>query len=594
VKFIEINSKNIYQIIFWLSYILIVCTYSVLFSHSDLNHTVMSSYAILNGHITDFYEFNKIEMGGNDYLPFIYWVFAIWNSPFCLFSDCNPVASFTFSQLFLQKSFLAILFLVSVKIINLIAKEISESNAPNVTMFYATSTVMIFCVFAFNQYDIVGMVFSLYGILLYLRNKVFKFAAMFSLAISIKYFAVIAFFPFLLVHEKRLTRLIGYSLVATSAIIIQIFVYIDSQQFMTSFFSLALKKGYGNNSLNELGSMVFLVIGYGIILITCWLIKPKNISDKFKICILASIVAYLMVYLKVDWHPQWICIVIPYLAFSMLYSNLKKINVLFQLIFGVTYLLLVVSRYPNNLDNLMLGSGFFRDYFGNSHIAIVSIYKFINFKFVAYAFYLSIIYFVCVAVFSKKEIPAKINYPLQTVVIWLANLTFLLPALFIAFSNPTELSKFDSSADLRNKNIIKIINGNFNGKYLEINGRGSTLDIFFKPEKPNLSAISLIFGTHHKVVDSVIVLKIFNDAENIYHTKLDFTKINYNMLTTLKNIDAGNRCDDGCHISLEVISGDSPLEIWYETNKIQPNSVSFNSEDLKVDGTFVIEAFYKR
>ena len=158
----------------------------------------------------------------------------------------------------------------------------------------------------------------------------------------------------------------------------------------------------------------------------------------------------------------------------------------------------------------MLGSGFFRDYFGNSHIAIVSIYKFINFKFVAYAFYLFIIYFVCVTVLSKKEITAKINYPLQTVVIWLANLTFLLPALFIALSNPAELSKFDSSADLRNKNIIKIINGNFNGKYLEINGRGSTLDIFFKPEKPNLSAISLIFGTHHKVVDSDIVLKIFN------------------------------------------------------------------------------------
>ena len=46
----------------------------------DLIHTALSSYAYLQGHIADFYEYNKLYLGGNDYLPTLYIIFALWNT----------------------------------------------------------------------------------------------------------------------------------------------------------------------------------------------------------------------------------------------------------------------------------------------------------------------------------------------------------------------------------------------------------------------------------------------------------------------------------------------------------------------------------
>jgi len=598
MKFTQFYSRiDFNSIIFWLSYITIVLTYSIFFSHADLNHTVISSYAIITGHINDFYEFNKIKMGGNDYLPLIYWVFAIWNLPFCSFLiECDSSLILSASELLVQKVFLGVLFAYSVRIVYLIAREVTESKEAisNVTIFYATSTVMLFCIFAFNQYDIVGIILSLYGILFYVRNKLFKFSLLFSAAISIKYFAIIAFIPILFVREKRASRIILYCLIAAGLTCIQVFFYRDSPTFMASFYSLALKKSSSGSGTTEIMSALGFIAGYSIIVILCWFSKPKNPSAEFKMCIAASISAYLLVYLKVDWHPQWISIIIPYIAFSLLYSKNNVITALFQLIFGVSYLLLVISRYANNLDSLMLGSGFFKDFFGNSHIAIVSIYKFVDFSFVNFCFYASILYFILNVIASKKTSSKGVNYPLQTAVIWISNLVFILPALYIGLSLPENLSKFDTSADLRNKYTIRTLNGSSSGKYLGNLKKGSKIDEFFYPKMPNLTAISLIFGTYHQVANNLVRLDIYSEKENIYSTLLDFSKIYPNSLTTIKNINAGNRCNRGCLITINVISGELPLEIWYETSLKEPESKYFYFNKSKINGTFIIEEFYKK
>ena len=87
----QIISLSAFQII--LSLITIVICF-LFFLQRDLIHTALSSYAYLQGHITDFYEYNKLYLGGNDYLPTLYLIFALWNIPLHLLGlatySCNP------------------------------------------------------------------------------------------------------------------------------------------------------------------------------------------------------------------------------------------------------------------------------------------------------------------------------------------------------------------------------------------------------------------------------------------------------------------------------------------------------------------------
>src|SRR5476651_2579914 len=57
----------------------------LIFQQGDLFHTSTSSYAYLEGHFIDFYDYNKKVVGGNDYYALIYIIFAIWNIPLKIF-----------------------------------------------------------------------------------------------------------------------------------------------------------------------------------------------------------------------------------------------------------------------------------------------------------------------------------------------------------------------------------------------------------------------------------------------------------------------------------------------------------------------------
>ncbi len=69
---------TIYDILCFLL-LAVLCYFS--FQQGDILHTAGSSFAYLNGHIIDFYDYNATYMGSNNYYPSTYILFAIWNLP---------------------------------------------------------------------------------------------------------------------------------------------------------------------------------------------------------------------------------------------------------------------------------------------------------------------------------------------------------------------------------------------------------------------------------------------------------------------------------------------------------------------------------
>jgi hypothetical protein len=71
-KFKRIIPDN-FSVVDLILYVLVVTSCYVLFQQKDLFHTSSSSYAYLNGHITDFYDYNNKIILGEDpfYLPLV-------------------------------------------------------------------------------------------------------------------------------------------------------------------------------------------------------------------------------------------------------------------------------------------------------------------------------------------------------------------------------------------------------------------------------------------------------------------------------------------------------------------------------------------
>jgi uncharacterized membrane protein len=98
----------------------------------------------------------------------------------------------------------------------LIGKVISNNStkAKWLSAIFASSPIAVFAVFIFGQYDIIGIFFTMLGFYYYVKDNRLRFSLFFSLAISVKYFALIPFLPLLLLKEKRILPLLKYILIS--------------------------------------------------------------------------------------------------------------------------------------------------------------------------------------------------------------------------------------------------------------------------------------------------------------------------------------------------------------------------------------------
>lgn len=111
------------------AYLVVLALCFLLFQQGDLSHTTASSYAYLNGHFADFYDYNKKHMGGNDYLPLIYLIFAIWNIPLHLFgltSSMGGMDVLSPIEIAWAKLLLVVFFFAAAKVLAKISEVIGD------------------------------------------------------------------------------------------------------------------------------------------------------------------------------------------------------------------------------------------------------------------------------------------------------------------------------------------------------------------------------------------------------------------------------------------------------------------------------------
>lgn len=366
--------------VYWFS--LALCF--LLFKQSDLTHTNASSFAYLYGHIWDFYDYNKTRVGGNDYLPVFYLIFALWNFPLKLLGLAPEISSenwmhATIVQTIWSKLLLVIFFFASLNVIGKItnqfcaalAKEPCNQDEDLPKILFATSPIAIFAVFIFGGYDIFSIFFMLLGLRAYFAKDFKWFVVWFSIAISFKYFAAFAYLPLVLIIEKRFFNIIIYGLLGLTATIIQFAFYWHSNVFLEEIFRLAANKTAGG------GINVRLVIFNCFYLWMCIYLyfskfKYEKESEKWhRRVILSCILSYAFLFSWVVWHPQWIILITPFAYLYFLFIRPKKLLIPFLLIeiFGyLGFAIFTMNTWAANVDNTMVYQGVFGDFLPKTSI----------------------------------------------------------------------------------------------------------------------------------------------------------------------------------------------------------------------------------
>ena len=339
------------------------------FQHMDLSHTVLSANAYLAGHFTDFYNYNKVIVERNDYLPILYIVIAIWNLPLKLLDlvvailnpDATPLIVLNHYplnavQIYWTKMLIVLCFFgttfVLYKIAHMIANGDRERSRVTATIF-ATAPIAVFVVFIFGQYDIVGVFVTLIGYYYYLQRKMLKFVVALSFAISFKYVPVLVFFPLLLLVEKRIWHLLIYTLMASAVALLQIAIYWSNAPFREhTVFSLVGSKltTLSELQISQYDHMPYLILFYIIICLYAYIKEPIDAAALQKQSVFIAAAVFSAVYSTVLWHPQWLIWITPFFALTTLYMYNKEKFYLIELIGMLSYVMLVVNFYPNNVD----------------------------------------------------------------------------------------------------------------------------------------------------------------------------------------------------------------------------------------------------
>ncbi len=373
-----------------------ICFFIFLFSDILIttNTSITFDKLLFQGKLYHLYEASYKTFGGvlaGSYITYdfpIYIFFGIWNLPLLILTKITGFYWVEhYGAILYAKLFLVALLIIFFQVIKRIVGHFNLSKEDNKMYQYlflsSSFTIMVIAMFA--GYDILSLVFTFIGLYFYLKDDLPKFTVFFAIAISLKLFALLIFIPLLLLKEKNIGKIIGYSLCSISLVIIPKLIYRNAPMYQISMTS------FENNMLNKL-NLSYLITPFGntsifttIYVLICCLCYGKAIKDKKLLDLYTMYIPFVIYGLFscfCEIHPQWIILFVPFLIFFLVYNKEnRKTNILVESAFSVSFLYLLYQIYHwvfcPNLMNIMFGK-FIPQQNGITTLRVLEQYKMYN------------------------------------------------------------------------------------------------------------------------------------------------------------------------------------------------------------------------
>lgn len=354
------NTKKPYKLEFIMVLLSLLFFYLTYF-YTDVAITTRSGIDfwtyLFNGQITQFYELSK-NMTFYDTLHCdalydfsIYIIFAIWDFPLWLAEKFLNIDALLSTPCLLWAKGIMLPFLagtvVFLKKTGTALGFSKEKNQWCVFIFLSSSFVMS-SIFVLCQYDIIGIFFSLVALYYYLTGDMKKFTFFMAISITMKTFALFIFLPLLLLKEKKVVRIIMYTLCSLSVFIVSqlIFTLLGTTPTGSFLFAQMNKMLMGTVTLG-LGNASLFVMLYLALLLFCYLKQIDNTYEFQRFGVYIPFVVWALFFVFSESSPYWIILITPYFAL-MVCQNVKllKINLWLDTFAGIGLILAQNLFFP--------------------------------------------------------------------------------------------------------------------------------------------------------------------------------------------------------------------------------------------------------
>lgn len=373
-KILDTIKKNPYWIIAVIGFLL----FYLFTMYGDILITYEHGFLLLDcikeGDFFNFYNRSAVEnsynMAAYYSLPMYIW-FALVTLPCWILTRFFGVAAYSVGCLLWLKLAVIIPLIGCVILMKKILEDMKFENISFGIFYIFTSLLVVYPAFAVVQYDTPSLFLSLLGIYMYSKEDKLslKTLLIFSLAISLKIFALFPFILIVLLKEKRIFHIIKNLVLSLAVTVLCNLIFMFSNTAETK----AAQDGFISGKIAQLlekslpGSLTNISIFFVIFIIACLIAyfqKSENSTD----CITKSF--WLIALFYWDFFtffmalPYWIILLSPFLLLVVL-SNKKM--------FRLNYLL---EEAFEAMAMILYGTYFFWVYWGDysfSHLLLKNI-----------------------------------------------------------------------------------------------------------------------------------------------------------------------------------------------------------------------------
>lgn len=334
---------------------------SLFFAQTDLSHTVFSSYSLLQGHFTDFYDFNKPLFVGNDYLIVLYVVVALWMSPIYFLglgtspADYSALLANEFELLWAKLALILLLLLCATIVQRIVRNHLGSPGSKREFWLMLSSPFAIFPVAVMGQYDIIGLTLALLGLEAWLSKRYFAFVGIFAFAISFKYLAFAIFIPLLLLGAKSLRQAFLWLLIALVPIGVQLLAFSSNEAFRSNVLRQPMGLILAEGSLISPGFLLRMVGALALLGLSIWLVRKKfeSNAEEVEFALISILFSLSVLFIAVRWNPQWLIYLVPFWVFVSRLIPQRKILWLIEALGFLGLVWMLASPWANNLDDAM-------------------------------------------------------------------------------------------------------------------------------------------------------------------------------------------------------------------------------------------------
>lgn len=348
-------------------------------------------YALFEGHPLSYYSYaaaipgatpNREIVCGAAYDFTIYAFFAIWNFPAWLYERISGThAESSLLCMMWAKLMLPVIAIVIARGMKMILEFITGNTRDTAAMIYAYSFsgILMMAAYSVGQYDIIGVLFAVYGLYYFLTGDYKRFYLYFGAAITCKYFAVFLFVCLVLLHEKRILYIIRNLAAGCYLVIIEKLLF----SFGKSYASLhpAVEKVHTGGSEGVVGTLllssrvqylfhlktfmgvdnmsifIFILV---LLFVYCYLQKREETYDfRYKVVYIAFCINAVFILFTAS-TPYWAIVMVPYMILVIYCrGGNRKINISLELIGVGSFLVWHFARepylfYSENCEGMLL------------------------------------------------------------------------------------------------------------------------------------------------------------------------------------------------------------------------------------------------